>query len=70
MFLFGFLFNFHDEEAFHQFGVTFPTVSTLLLSGTDQRRPQKKKKKNELNSVNNIVPVSAVASHTSSLTDL
>lgn len=68
MFLFGFLFNFHDEEAFHQFGVTFPTVSTLLLSGTDQRRPQNKK--NELNSVNNIVPVSAVASHTSSLTDL
>lgn len=69
MFLFGFLFNFHDEEALHQFGVTFATVSTLLLSGTDQRRPQKKKK-NELNSVNNIVPVSAVASHTSSLTDL
>lgn len=68
MFLFGFLFNFHNEEAFHQFGVTFPTVSTLLLSGTDQRRPQNKK--NELNSVNNIVPVSAVASHTSSLTDL
>lgn len=68
MFLFGYLFNFHDEEAFHQFGVTFPTVSTLLLSGTDQRRPQNKK--NELNSVNNIVPVSAVASHTSSLTDL
>lgn len=68
MFLFGYLFNFHDEEAFHQFGVTFPTVSTLLLSGTDQRRPQNKK--NELNSVNNIVPVSAVASHTASLTDL
>ena len=58
----GFLFNFHDEEA-----LPFLTVSTLLLSGTDRRRPQNK---NELNSVNNIVPVSAVASHTSSPTDL